>query len=63
MHPPKFALVLMLLGLASALLGLTFKLNHLMGAESLFNAGMAGLVVGLLWWGVRVIGGRKNGRD
>lgn len=53
----------MLLGLASALLGLTFKLNHLMGAESLFNVGMAGLVVGLLWWGIRVIGGRQIGRD
>lgn len=60
MHPPKFALVLMLLGLAGVLLGLTFKLNHLMGAEPLFNSGMAGLVVGLLWWGVRVIGRRKD---
>jgi hypothetical protein len=60
MQPPKFALVLMLLGLAGVLLGLTFKLNHLMGAETLFNSGMAGLVVGLLWWGVRVIGGRKD---
>ncbi len=33
-----------------ALLGVTFKLNHLMGAEPVFNAGALGVVLGLLLW-------------
>ncbi|MDA0729887.1 MAG: hypothetical protein O3B70_09925 [Bacteroidetes bacterium] len=63
MRPPKPAFALILLGLAIVLLGLTFKLNHWMGAESLFNAGMAGLVVGLLWWVAWVMGSRRGGRE
>ena len=41
-----------LLGLAITLIGLTFKLNHLMGAPIIFNLGVATIVVGLLWWAV-----------
>jgi uncharacterized membrane protein len=50
MRPSKPALTLMILGLVGVLLGVTFKLNHLMGAEPLFNAGVLALVVGLLAW-------------
>ena len=32
------------------MLGVAFKLNHLMGAERLFNAGILALVIGLLSW-------------
>jgi uncharacterized membrane protein len=49
----------MILGLVGVLLGVTFKLNHLMGAERLFNAGILALVVGLLAWVVALL--RKKG--
>ena len=39
---------LLLLGVASILTGVAFKLNHLMGAETVFNIGAVMLVVGLL---------------
>jgi hypothetical protein len=49
---PKF---LTLLGLAMVVAGVTFKLNHLIGAEQLFNAGAVVLVIGLVGWGVAVL--------
>ena len=55
MRPSKPSLTLMILGLVGVLLGTAFKLNHLMGAESLFNAGMLALVIGLLSWVVSLI--------
>ena len=39
---------LLLLGVAGILTGVAFKLNRLMGAETLFNIGAVTLVVGLL---------------
>ncbi len=45
----------MILGLVGVPLGTAFKLNHLMGAERLFNAGMLALVIGLLSWVVSLI--------
>lgn len=40
---------LLLLGVAGILTGVGFKLNHLMGAETVFNIGAVILVVGLLF--------------
>jgi NADH:ubiquinone oxidoreductase subunit K len=48
MHLSKLTLTLLILGLSGILVGLTFKLNHLMGAEQMFNAGMLAAVAGLL---------------
>ena len=48
MHLSKLTLTLLLLGLSGILVGWTLKLNHLMGAEQVFNAGMLALVAGLL---------------
>lgn len=45
----------MILGLVGLLMGVTFKLNHLMGAEQLFNLGTLALVVGLLAWVVALV--------
>ena len=45
----------MILGLVGVLLGTALKLNHLMGAERLFNAGILALVIGLLSWVVSLI--------
>ncbi|RPG85776.1 MAG: hypothetical protein CBD69_006470 [Crocinitomicaceae bacterium TMED209] len=42
--------LLALIGLALVVVGITFKLNHLMGAETVFNAGAVVLVLGLLLW-------------
>ena len=39
---------LLLLGVAGILTGVAFKLNHLMGAETVFNIGVVILVAGLL---------------
>lgn len=47
MHLSKLTLTLLLLGLSGILVGWAFKLNHLMGAEQVFNAGMLALVAGL----------------
>lgn len=55
MRPSKPTLTLMILGLVGILLGTAFKLNHLMGAERLFNAGILALVIGLLSWVVSLI--------
>ena len=48
MHLSKLTLTLLLLGLSGILVGWTFKLNHLMGAHQVFNAGTLALVAGLL---------------
>lgn len=48
MHLSRLTLTLLLLGGGAMLVGVTFKLNHLMGAETLFNAGALVLVAGLL---------------
>ena len=50
MEPSTTSAIILLGGFALALLGVTFKLNHLMGAELVFNAGALGLVLGLLLW-------------
>lgn len=55
MKPPKSSLSLMIIGIVGLLLGAAFKLNHLMGAERLFNAGVLALVIGLLSWGVSLV--------
>ena len=55
MRPSKPTLPLLILGLVGVLLGTAFKLNHLMGAERLFNAGILALVIGLLSWVVSLI--------
>jgi hypothetical protein len=39
---------LLLLGVAGILTGVVFKLNHLMGAETVFNIGAVGLMASLL---------------
>ena len=50
MKPSTTSAIILLGGLALTLLGVTFKLNHLMGAETVFNAGALALVLGLLLW-------------
>jgi len=50
MKPSKQTLTLLLLGLFGVLLGLGFKLNHLQGAEEVFNAGLVALLVGVALW-------------
>ena len=48
MHLSKLTLTLLLLGLSGILVGWTFKLNHLMGAEQVFHAGVCASVAGML---------------
>ena len=48
MRPTPRTLAILLLGLAGILLGVTFKLNHLMGAHTLFNVGVVLTVVGVV---------------
>ena len=50
MQPNTTSAIILLGGLALILVGVTFKLNHLMGADPIFNAGALGLVLGLLLW-------------
>jgi len=50
--------ILSLVGLALVVTGITFKLNQLMGAETVFNAGAVILVLGLLLWAVALL--RRN---
>ena len=57
MTPNRTPKAIALLGLALTLSGVTFKLNDLMGAETLFNVGAALLVFGLSWWAVKLIKG------
>ena len=58
MKPSKTALILVLLGCALILTGLAFKLNHLMGAETAFNAGVALIVIGLVTWVIELARGK-----
>lgn len=48
---------LCLIGLALAVTGFTFKLNQYAGAHTLFNLGVAILVIGLLLWAVKLLRG------
>lgn len=57
MTPNRTPKAIALLGLALTLSGITFKLNDLMGSETLFNVGAALLVLGLSWWAVKLIKG------
>lgn len=47
--------VTVLIGLALVVAGVAFKLNHLMGAEMLFNAGAILLVLGLMFWAIALL--------
>ena len=47
--------ILSLVGLALVVTGITFKLNELMGAETVFNAGAVVLVLGLLLWAMALL--------
>ena len=51
--------ILSLVGLALVVTGSTFKLNRLMGAETVFNAGAVVLVLGLLLWAVALVRAKK----
>ena len=57
MKPTKLTMFFILLGLIGVLAGMGFKLNHLMGAEELFNAGLVVLIVGLGLWAIAVLRG------
>ena len=54
---PKF---LTLIGLALIVAGIAFKLNHLMSAEQVFNAGAVVLIVGLVSWAAAVVRDKKQ---
>ena len=60
MRPTPRTLAILLLGLAGILLGVTFKLNHLMGAHTLFNAGVVVTVVGVVLWVVQLVRGEAK---
>lgn len=53
---------LCLIGLALTLTGVAFKLNHLAGAHTTTNIGVAMGVVGLLLWAVRLLR-TSSGKD
>jgi hypothetical protein len=54
---------LCLLGLALALTGVAFKLNHLAGAHITTNVGLATLIAGMLWWAAALLWGRSDGPE
>ena len=60
MRPTPRTLATLLLGLAGILLGVTFKLNHLMGAHTLFNAGVVVTVVGVVLWVIQLVRGEAK---
>lgn len=60
MKPNKLTLIFILLGLMGLLAGMGFKLNHLMGAEELFNAGLVVLMVGLGLWAMALLRGMRR---
>ena len=60
MWPNPRTLALLLLGLAGILLGVTFKLNHLIGAHTLFNAGAVVTVVGVVLWVIQLVRGEAK---
>jgi len=47
MKPSKPSIIVILIGLIFTIVGFTFKLNHLMGAETIFNIGSGLNVAGL----------------
>lgn len=51
----KLPLSIVLVGLAATIGGVAFKLNHLAGAHTLTNIGMAIMVAGLLLWALRLV--------
>lgn len=58
MRPTSRTLATLLLGLAGILLGITFKLNHLMGAHTLFNVGVGLTVLGVALWVIQLVRGQ-----
>ena len=60
MTAPRIPKFLTLIGLALVVAGIAFKLNHLMGAEPVFNAGAVVLIAGLVSWAVAVVGQQKQ---
>ena len=58
MRPTPRTLAILLLGLAGILLGVTFKLNHLMGAHTLFNVGVVLTTLGVGLWVIQLVRGR-----
>ena len=58
MRPTPRTLAILLLGLASILLGVTFKLNHLMGAHTLFNVGVVLTILGVALWVIQLVRGQ-----
>ena len=60
MKPTPRILAILLLGLAGVLLGVTFKLNHLMGAHTLFNVGVVVSVVGVVLWVIQLVRGEAK---
>ena len=59
MNLQKIAKAITLVGLAATMTGLTFKLNHLMGAPMIFNIGATILVIGLVLWAFGLIQKKK----
>lgn len=55
--------VLCLVGLALTLTGVAFKLNHLAGAHTATNVGVAVLVVGLVLWAIQLLQSRAGETD
>ena len=51
--------ILSLVGLALIVTGTAFKLNHLMGAETVFNVGAVVLVIGLLLWAIALLRAKR----
>lgn len=45
----------LVIGIAIALTGLLFKLNHWMGAHTLFNVGTVVMVGSLMWIAFRIL--------
>lgn len=59
MRPTPRILAILLSGLAGILLGVTFKLNHLMGAHTLFNTGAIVTVFGAIVWVIHLLRGTE----
>ena len=55
MNSQKIPKAITLVGLATTMTGLTFKLNHFMGAPIIFNIGVAILGVGMFLWAFGLI--------
>tara|TARA_B100001939_G_scaffold270885_1_gene238593 strand:- start:252 stop:434 length:183 start_codon:yes stop_codon:yes gene_type:complete len=60
MATPRIPKFLTLIGLALVVAGIAFKLNHLMGAEQVFNVGAIVLVAGLVSWATAVVRQKKQ---